>query len=120
MSRDYKKLKAFILADELALEVYKATKNFPKSEMFALTSQMRRAAVSGPANIVEGSYRSSLKEYMHFLHIAISSLAELGYYIEFSGKLDYIEFDKCKILSEKQNECIRVLNALITSLKSKV
>ena len=58
MGRDYTKIKAWQLADELALLVYKATKKFPKSEIWGLTSQMRRATVSVPANIVEGSARN--------------------------------------------------------------
>lgn len=64
MGRDYTKIKAWQLADELALLVYKATKKFPKSEIWGLTSQMRRATVSVPANIVEGSARKNRKEYM--------------------------------------------------------
>jgi four helix bundle protein len=66
MARDYTKIKARQLADELALLVYKATKEFPKSEIWGLTSQMRRAAVSVLANIVEGSPRRSRNEYLQF------------------------------------------------------
>jgi four helix bundle protein len=62
MARDYTRIKAWQLADELALLVYKATKEFPKSEVWALTSQMRRAAISVPANIVEGSARRNRNE----------------------------------------------------------
>ena len=67
MARDYTKIKAWQLADELALLVYKATKEFPKSEIWGLTSQMRRAAVSVPANIVGGSARRIRNEYLQFL-----------------------------------------------------
>ena len=74
MARDYTKIKAWQLADELALLIYKATKDFPKSEVWGLTSQMRRAAVSVPANIVEGAARRKRNEYLHFLYIAMSSL----------------------------------------------
>jgi len=63
MGRDYTKIKAWQIADKLALLVYKATKKFPKSEIWGLTSQMRRAAVSAPANIVEGSARKNRNEY---------------------------------------------------------
>lgn len=88
MGRDYTKIKAWQLADELALLVYKASKKFPKSELWGLTSQMRRAAVSVPANIVEGSTRKSRNEYLQFLYIAISSLAELSYYIKLQRNWD--------------------------------
>ena len=90
MARDYTKIKAWQLADELALLVYKATKEFPKREIWGLTSQMRRAAVSVPANIVEGSARRNRKEYLQFLYIAMSSLAELSYYIKFTKELGYL------------------------------
>jgi four helix bundle protein len=66
MARDYTKIKAWQLADELALLVYKATKEFPKSEIWGLTSQMRRAAVSVPANIVEGSARRNRMNTCNF------------------------------------------------------
>jgi len=75
MGRDYTKIRAWQLADELALLVYKMTKKFPKSEVWGLTSQMRRAAVSVPANIVEGSARKSKKEYLQFLYVAIYLIA---------------------------------------------
>ena len=69
MGRDYTKIKAWQLADQLAILVYKATESFPKSEIWSLTSQMRRAAISVPANIVEGSARKNKKEYLQFLYI---------------------------------------------------
>lgn len=71
--RDYHKLRAFELADQLALAIYKCTKSFPKEEMFGLTSQMRRAAVSVPSNIVEGCAKSSHADYARFLEIGIWS-----------------------------------------------
>jgi len=84
MARDCTKIKAWQLADQLALLVYKATKRFPKSEAWGLTSQMRRSAVSVAANIVEGSARKNRNEYLQFLYIAISPLAELSYTIRFT------------------------------------
>jgi len=77
--RDHKKLRAFELADEIALLIYKVTKDFPKEEIYGLTSQMRRAAVSVPSNIVEGCARESQTEYLRFLEIAFASLRELHY-----------------------------------------
>jgi len=76
MARDYRKLRVFAMADDLVVKVYRATGSFPREERYGLTSQMRRAAVPVPANIVEGSYRRSEAEYRHFLNIALGSLAE--------------------------------------------
>ncbi len=76
-----RKLKAWQLAHQLVVEVYKVTAHYPREEMFGLTSQMRRAAVAVPANIVEGSLRQYLKEYVQFLYVAESSLGELEYHI---------------------------------------
>ncbi len=101
MGRDYTKIKAWQIADKLALLVYKATKKFPKSEIWGLTSQMRRAAVSAPANIVEGSARKNRNEYLQFLYIAISSLAELNYYIRFTKELGYLDTNEYEELWKK-------------------
>ena len=92
--QDHRKLRAFELADQLVIEVYRATRCFPREEMYGLTSQMRRAAVSVAANIVEGCARESLKEYANFLNLAFGSLRELGYYLGLSVKLGFI-IDLC-------------------------
>jgi four helix bundle protein len=121
MGRDYTKIKAWQLANELALLVYKATKTFPKSEIWGLTSQMRRAAVSVAANIVEGSARKNKSEYLQFLYIAISSLAELNYYITFSNDLGYLDAKAYDELRTKGQESSRTLQGLISYIqKSKV
>lgn len=75
--RDHTKLRAFELADELAVAIYRLTCDFPKEEIYGLTSQMRRAAVSVPSNIIEGAARASEAEYLRFLEIAFGSLREL-------------------------------------------
>jgi four helix bundle protein len=115
--RDHRKLRAFVLADELVMEIYQATRHFPKEEMRGIVSQMRRAAVSVAANIVEGCARASLKEYINFLCIAFSSLRELGYYIGLSLKLGYLSEDSAVRLNEKHDETARVLSGLIASLR---
>ncbi len=119
MSRDHRKLRAFELADELVIEVYAATRLFPNEERYGLVSQMRRAAVSVAANIVEGCARETEKDYLHFLNIAFSSLRELGYYIDLSRRLDYIKPEIAKTLAAQQSETARVMAALIRALKNK-
>ena len=85
----YKDLIIFQKADGLAFQIYKITKDFPKEELYGLTSQIRRSALSIPANIVEGHARKSKKEFKHFINIALGSLAETRYFFDFSKKLGY-------------------------------
>jgi four helix bundle protein len=113
--RDPHKLKAFELADELALRVYRETRSFPKEELFGLVSQMRRAAVSVPSNIAEGCGRATEKEYLQFLSIAYGSLKELEYQISLAGKLGFL--DEKYELAACADEAARVLNGLINALK---
>jgi four helix bundle protein len=115
--RDYKKLRAFELADELALEVYQHTRTFPNDERFGLTSQMRRCAVSVPSNIVEGSARNTQADYLRFLDIAYGSVCELEYQISLARRLLYLQDDIALQLTSKCNETARVLNALINALR---
>jgi four helix bundle protein len=85
--RDHKKLRTFEMADEVAVLLYQVTEGFPKEELFGLTSQMRRAAVSVPSNIVEGCARDSQADYVRFLNIAFGSLRELHYQLNLSQRL---------------------------------
>lgn len=85
----YKDLIIFQRADKLAFEIYKLTQTFPKNEMFGLTSQLRRAALSIPTNIVEGHARKSRKEFRQFINISLGSLAETEYLFNFSKRLGY-------------------------------
>ena len=102
MARDYRKLRVFKTSNHLALEIYKLTKLFPKEELFGITSQLRRAALSVPTNIVEGSHRSSLADYIRFLDIAMCSLAETGFLIEFAESLGYINETNAVRLKKEQ------------------
>ena len=115
--RDHTKLRAFELADEIALMTYAITRNFPKEEMFGLIAQMRKAAVSVPSNIVEGCTRSSQSEYVRFLGIAFGSLRELTYQANLSYRLDYIENRIYSKYEQKLSETGKVLSALIRSLR---
>ena len=118
--RDHKKLKAFQLADEVALSIYRITRVFPKEELFGLTSQMRKAAVSVPSNIVEGCARESQSEYFRFLEIAFGSLRELHYQFGLSERLGYL--DKCEdsTCEKKIIETEKVLSALLRSMRKAV
>ncbi len=99
--RDHTKLRAFELADEVAVLIYRKTKEFPKEEIYGLTSQMRRAAVSVPSNIVEGCVRSTETEYLRFLEIAFGSLKELHYQIGLSRRLGYSTGTDVQSLEDK-------------------
>ena len=117
--RDHRKLKAFQLADSLVTDVYGATRDFPRGEIFGLTSQMRRAAVSAPANIVEGCARHGLAEYVNFLNIAFASLREVGYYVDLSLRLGYLGESEHARLHDRHAEAARVLFGLIQSLRKR-
>lgn len=115
--RDHSKLRAFELADEVALLVYQVTQKFPKEEIYGLTSQMRRAAVSAPSNIVEGCARESETEYLRFLEIAFGSIRELHYQLGLSTRLRYLEASEQTACEEKIIETEKVLSALIRSIR---
>jgi four helix bundle protein len=90
----WQKLEVWKLADELAYRVYKVTQNFPKEEIYGLTSQVRRAALSVPTNIVEGYSRKGDKELARFINISLGSLAETKYLLYFSNRLGYFRDGK--------------------------
>lgn len=115
--RDHKRLTVFQLADDLVEHVYRRTIDFPRHEQFGLTSQIRRAAVSIAANIVEGSARNSETEYLRFLNIAYGSARELEYEIDLCRRLGYLQNDEAEVLSE---QCVRTsknLCALILAIR---
>ena len=116
--RNHTKLRAFELADELVLMIYRTTKTFPREEIYGLTSQMRRAAVSVPSNIVEGCARESQVEYIRFLEIAFASLRELHYQFGLANRLGYInELDNFEG-DLKMVEAEKVLGALMRSMRN--
>ena len=115
--RDHTKLRAFELADELAILMYEITRNFPREEIHGLTSQMSRAAVSVPSNIVEGCARESQVEYLRFLEIAFGSLRELHYQYTLSRRLGYLNDSHPMEAEEKMIEAQKVLGSLIRSMR---
>jgi len=104
---------------DFVTEIYKETKKFPKEELFGLTSQMRRSAVSIPSNISEGFGRQGLNDYLRFLNIGIASLFELQTQVEISCNLEYITKEKFTKLYESSREIERMLSSLIRKLKQK-
>lgn len=90
MEKGYKKLLVWQKADELAYQVYLESKKFPKDEIYGITSQLRRAAISIPTNIVEGTGRQGKNELKQFVNIALGSLAETEYLLEFCFRLKYL------------------------------
>jgi len=115
--RDHTKLRAFEMADEVAVLVYQVTTGFPKEEMYGLTSQMRRAAVSVPSNIVEGCARDSQADYLRFLNMAFGSLRELHYQVGLSKRLGFLCNQDTALIEPKITETEKVLNGLIRALR---
>ena len=113
--RDHTKLKAFHLAEELALQVYGVTRGFLREELFCLTMQMRRAAVSIAANIVEGCARNTQSDYVHFLDIAYGSARELQYQLSLAMRLSYVPTSSPVLAHCDQTT--KVLNSLIRALR---
>lgn len=118
--RDFKKIKAYQLADDLCILTYQMTQSFPQSELYGLTSQIRRAAVSVVANITEGASRQTIKDYLHFLYIARGSLAELQYLISLSERLGYAPHDKVTGIVAQADETARTLFGLIQAVALEV
>jgi four helix bundle protein len=116
--RDHTKLRAFELADELAFLIYRATRKFPKDEIYGLTAQMRRAAVSVPSNIVEGCARESQTEYFRFLEIAFGSLRDLHYQLSMAERLGYLDENDLDSGESKIVEAEKVLSALLRSMRN--
>lgn len=118
--QSYRQLVAWQKAMELVKDVYEITKNFPKEEIYGLTSQIRRAAVSIPSNIAEGQGRDSTKEFLHHLSIAYGSLMETETQILIAENLNYLNAEKSNLILEKSAETGRLINGLIRSLKTKI
>jgi len=116
--RNHTKLRAFELADEIVVMIYQTTSDFPKEEVYGLTSQMRRAAVSVPSNIVEGCSRESQAEYLRFLEIAFGSLRELNYQFGLAKRLGYLNGSDGSRCDLKMEEAEKVVGALMRSIRN--
>lgn len=118
MAKDASRLTVWQLADALTLMVYQVTKTFPNTERYGLTIQMRRAAVSVPANMSEGAARKSQREFLQFLYIASSSLSELGYYIHLSHRLAYLPTETHRQFASLHKDVARMLQGLINKIEA--
>jgi len=116
--KDFRNLKVWEKSHQLTLAVYRATASFPTEERFGLTSQMRRAAVSIPANIVEGYGRAGDREFARFLYLASGSAAELEYLILLAHDLDLFSADSFEPLSGHVVEVRKMLRGLLQRLRS--
>jgi len=114
--RPHRKLDVWKKSMEFVKDLYKATKAFPKSEVYGLTSQMRRAAISIPSNLAEGAARKGSREFKQFLNIAQGSISELDTQIELSLMLDYIDLKTYDSLMEKLSTISKMMFGLSRSL----
>jgi len=114
--RDFRELKVWHKAHALTLDVYRATRTFPREELYSLTNQMRRAAVSIGANIAEGAGKNSRPEFARFLCIALGSASELEYHLLLSRDLGYLVPDICEQLSQQVVETKKMLSGFIQYL----
>ena len=112
----HRNLEAWKQSMELVVEVYALTRGFPREEIYGLCSQMRRAAVSVPSNIAEGSADMTGKQFINFLTVAMGSLSELNTQIEISFRLGYIEKEPYVIINGRIDKC----KALVFGLKRSI
>jgi four helix bundle protein len=118
MRGSFRDLKAWQKAIELVLDIYRSTRGFPKDEMYGLTAQLRRAAVSVPSNIAEGKGRSTDRDFCLFLHHARGSLFEIETQLMVAQQLGYIPEAEAKKLIDEAGEVARILSGLIKSINN--
>jgi four helix bundle protein len=115
----WKKLKVWQETHKLVLEIYKLTASFPQSEIYGLVNQLKRAASSVPANIVEGQSRNTTKDYLHFLYNSRGSLEEVLYFLLLARDLGFLSADSCEVIEKGYESASKMLNGLIKSLRAK-
>ncbi len=118
--RSYKDLDVWKKAMDLVVQCYELTRTFPKNEIYGLTSQIQRAAVSIPANIAEGRERQHSKEFIQHLSIAYASLAELETHIQIAERLNYIKQCQSRSILVKTSEVAKMLNGLRKSVQKRI
>jgi len=118
--QSYKDLEVWQKAVDLVTSVYVVTKQFPKEELYTLTSQIRRAAISIPSNIAEGRGKRSTRDFMRYLNIAYGSAAELETQLVIARNLDYISQKTVEPLFEKIARINRMINGMLSGLEKKL
>ena len=118
--KSYRDLIAWQRAMDFVTSVYQATAKFPRDEIYGLTSQLRRSAVSVPSNIAEGHGRQTTRDFVHFLSISYGSLNESQTQILIAQRLGYLSADECQALESLSQEVGRLINGLSRSLNAKV
>ena len=119
MARSYRDLFVWQRAKALAVEIYRSTEKFPKHEIYGITSQLRRAAVSVASNIAEGQGRLTVGEFQQFLGHARGSLLEAETQLEIALELGYVTTEECQRLQQHSYEVLGLLNRLLESLRKK-
>jgi four helix bundle protein len=116
-TKPHKRLEVWNKSVDLCVEIYRLSEMFPKTEMYGLSNQMRRAAVSVPSNIAEGAARQTKKEFMNFLHISQGSLSELDTQVIIANRLNYVTDQSYQKTCEKIETISKMITGLIKSLK---
>lgn len=115
--QNYKDLKVWEKAHQFTLQVYKLTENFPKTETYGITNQLRRAAASIPANIAEGCGKNTKPDFANFLNIALGSSNEAEYFILLAKDLNYLAFGNYEVIIKDINEIKAMLIGLIGKVR---
>ena len=116
---DHKKLDVWKISMDLVTAIYKQTDSFPEKEIYCLTTQIRRAAISIPSNIAEGAARNTRREFVNFLHIAQGSLSELDTQMEIAKRLEYLKENDWKSFDETAIRIDKMLSGLIKQVRGK-
>jgi four helix bundle protein len=114
--KNYQELNIWKRSVEMAIEIYNTSKNFPKEELYGLTSQIRRASVSIPSNIAEGFNRYHNKEFRQFLYISLGSCAEVETQLFIAQRLNYVDQEKASKLIKELGEIGKMINSLIKKI----
>ena len=120
LSKPHKRLDAWSLSMEFAVQVYKASAAFPSEERFGLTAQVRRSAVSVPSNIAEGAARQTKKEFLSFLHVSQGSASEVDTQLELANRLGFLSDDSHMSLVRTLERVDRLISGLIRSLREEL